>query len=167
MLSVILEFDSFHSTNHDAGNESEGVLPALFAINHVDRLRKFVIQHAMKAIEHKCEDESVHAPLIRKVHDYIDANFSNSTLRLDDIARANFISTQYLCSIYRRATNATIGDYIFEVRMNHAQHLISIGQRNVTALSEACGYNDPDYFCKCFRKKFGMTPRQYIERQNS
>ena len=51
--------------------------------------------------------------------------------------------------------------------MYHAQKLISDGQRNVTAISEACGYDDPGYFCKCIRKKFGMTPKQYIESRNS
>ena len=58
-----------------------------------------------------------------------------------------------------------MGDYIFETRMEQARRLISQGHRSITAISEACGYDDSGYFCKCFRRKFGMTPRQYIESQ--
>ena len=58
--------------------------------------------------------------LIRRVQEYVNANYMNSSLRLEDIAKANFISTQYLCSIYRRAAHATVGDYIFETRMEQA-----------------------------------------------
>lgn len=167
MVSAIFEYNS--TRFEDTGDLSApgNALPALFSINHVDALKKFIVDRAMEAIGRGAADEIGHAALIRKVHDYIDENFANSALRLEDVARANFISTQYLCSIYRKATRSTIGDYLFEVRMRHAQQLIGDGQRNVTAISEACGYDDPGYFCKCFRKKYGMTPRQYIESQNT
>ena len=59
-----------------------------------------------------------------------------------------------------------MGDYIFETRMEQARRLISQGHRSITAISEAGGYDDSGYFCKCFRRKFGMTPRQYIESQS-
>lgn len=161
MLSVILEYTAVRTKC--APDASSNVLPSLFSINHVESLKKFIIDRAMEAIGNGEMDENAHTMLIRRVNEYIEQNFGSSSLRLEDIAKANFISTQYLCSVYRRAIQSTIGDYIFEVRMRHARKMIGDGQRNVTTISEACGYDDPGYFCKCFRKKFGVTPKQYIE----
>lgn len=165
IMSTLLEFkaDRCALSNETA---SEEVIPVLFSINHIDSLKKFILRYAIEAVQSAKQGDTVHNNLIRRVREYVNANYMNSALRLEDIAKANFISTQYLCSIYRRATHTTVGDYIFETRMKHARDLISQGQRNVAIISEACGYDDADYFCKCFRRKFGMTPRQYIESQS-
>ena len=165
MMSTILEFKADRGALSDE-TDSEDVLPALFSINHTDSLKKFILHYALEAVQSAEQDDTPHNSLIRRVQEYVNANYMNSSLRLEDIAKANFISTQYLCSIYRRAAHATVGDYIFETRMEQARRLISQGQRNVTAIAEACGYDDAGYFCKCFRRKFGMTPRQYIESQS-
>lgn len=167
MMSAIFEYISARFGDTGEGIAPENSYSSLLSLNHVDAIRKFVQDRAWDAMNQSNNDENAHGALIRRVHEYIDGNFSNSAMRLDDVARANFISTQYLCSVYRRATRFTIGDYIFEVRMRHAMKLINEGQRNVTSISESCGYDDPGYFCKCFRKKYGMTPRQYIESQNT
>lgn len=165
IMSIILEYTATHADIKENMDTPLSMLPSLFSINHVDSLRDYVIEQALSAVGSAESGQNAHSPLIRRVHEYIDQNFSNSALRLEDVARANFISTQYLCSVYRHATGHTVGDYIFDVRMYHAQQLIKNNQRNVTAISEACGYDDPNYFSKCFRKKFGMTPKQYIESQ--
>lgn len=165
IMSIILEYTATHADIKESAEASQNMLPSLFSINHIDSLRDYVIEQALSAVGSAESDQNAHSSLIRRVHEYIDQNFSNSALRLEDIARANFISTQYLCSVYRRATGHTVGDYIFDVRMHHAQQLIKNNQHSVTAISEACGYDDPNYFSKCFRKKFGLSPKQYIESQ--
>lgn len=165
IMSVILEYTSIRSSEKNSDAASQNMIPSLFSINHIDALREFIITQALNAIDNSDSDKNAHSLLIRRVHEYIEQNFSNSALRLEDVAQANFISTQYLCSVYKKATGNTVGDYIFDVRMRHAQKLIKDDQRNVTAISEACGYEDPNYFGKCFRKKYGITPKQYIESQ--
>ena len=71
------------------------------------------------------------------------------------------MSVQYLCQIYKKKMNATIGEYIFQVRMDRAKRLLDEGAENITALSARCGYEDPNYFSKCFRKQFGISPLYY------
>ena len=167
MVSVIYEYTSSRFEDARDLSSPKNALPALFSMIHVDSIQKFILERALEAIEHNYSCDNAHTDLIHNVHKYIEEHFPNSALCLKDLARANFISIQYLCSVYRRATQSTIGNYIFEVRMWHVQKLIKDGQRNVTVISEACGYDDLGYFCKCFRKKFSMTPKQYIESINS
>lgn len=165
MLSVILEYSAAHSDEKISEETSRSMMMTLFSIDSVDAVRQFIAEQALRSVSSAEPDENAYAALIRRVQQYINENFSNSALRLEDIAQANFISTQHLCSVYRRSMKSTVGSYLFDVRMQHARKLINDGQRSVTVISEACGYDDPGYFCKCFRKKFGMTPKQYIETQ--
>ena len=45
--------------------------------------------------------------------------------------------------------------------MDRAKRLLDEGAENITALSARCGYEDPNYFSKCFRKQFGISPLYY------
>ena len=33
----------------------------------------------------------------------------------------------------------------------------------ITDLAVAVGFNDPKYFSTCFKKKYGMTPKEYMK----
>lgn len=162
LIAVMIEFRNARGEVAEETQWENGAYPALFSIDHVDALRQRVREFAEETLR-RAPDQGAYAGLVRNIRKYIDDNCANAALRLEDIAHANAISIQHMCAVYRRAAGGTIGDYILEVRMARAKKLIAEGQRNVTAIAEACGYEDPGYFGKCFRKSFGMTPRQYIE----
>lgn len=37
------------------------------------------------------------------------------------------------------------------------------GKIRISDLAFAVGFNDSKYFSTCFKKKYGMTPKEYIE----
>ena len=50
-------------------------------------------------------------------------------------------------------------------RLEHALHLLLTSDLPVAQVAEACGFGDPSYFGKTFRKKTGLTPTQYRHRR--
>ena len=44
-----------------------------------------------------------------------------------------------------------------------AAQLIESGDYNMTQIAYMVGINDPRYFSKCFKQRFGMTPTEYKE----
>ena len=163
MLSVIWEYQETSAKDPDQEEMSTDVMNKVFTARNIDELQEININEAMFASIFSETDPSTYSALIRRVQEYIVNNFMNSSLRLEDIAQANYISTSHLCSIYRRSTGLTVGDYILNTRMHHAEILIRNGHRNIASIAEMCGYDDPGYFSKCFRKKFGVSPKQYME----
>lgn len=163
MLSVIWEYQETSAKDPDQEEMSTDVMNKVFTARNIDELQEIIINEAMFASIFSETDPSTYSALIRRVQEYIVNNFMNSSLRLEDIAQANYISTSHLCSIYRRSTGLTVGDYILNTRMHHAEILIRNGHRNIASIAEMCGYDDPGYFSKCFRKKFGVSPKQYME----
>lgn len=56
----------------------------------------------------------------------------------------------------------TINDFITETRMQKALEMMYNGAFVVQEIAEKVGYTNVNYFSKCFKKKFGVPPSQYI-----
>ena len=51
--------------------------------------------------------------------------------------------------------------HLTALRMERARELLITGQYGVTAIAEACGFDNVYYFSSVFKKYFGVSPRQY------
>lgn len=92
---------------------------------------------------------------------YIDDNYANSSLNVQDIASAQYINQTYLRSMFKREYGLTISDYITKTRMEAAALLLKQKTHRLANIAETVGYNDSSYFSKCFKKYYGMSPSQY------
>ena len=56
-------------------------------------------------------------------------------------------------------------DFITQLRMKRAQHLLdNHPELNITEIAVLCAYNDAPNFSRAFKKYFGVTPSQYLEK---
>ncbi len=53
-----------------------------------------------------------------------------------------------------------VSEYILVLRMQKAKQLLSDGE-HIADVAAACGFSDYNYFFKVFRKRCGMTPKQF------
>lgn len=53
--------------------------------------------------------------------------------------------------------------FINQLRVRKAARLLLSSQQEIWEIMYECGFNSHAYFLKCFRKSFGMSPRQYIK----
>ena len=51
--------------------------------------------------------------------------------------------------------------YVRGLRIERARQLLSSSHANVTRVSQLCGFNTPQYFCRVFRLTLGVTPLEY------
>ena len=65
-------------------------------------------------------------------------------------------------------TGETPQTFIQIVRMRRARYLLDHNQElTVTQIATLCGYNDTANFTRAFKKSFGLTPSQYLEKQGN
>jgi two-component system response regulator YesN len=156
ILSVVMEQTGISQMPH-----ASDVLPYMASLSRIDALRQYVTDITLRALGDTANAEDHNASVVLNVNEYIERNFADPELRLGAIADYHYISVQYLCSIYKKQMQMTIGDYIFRVRMNHAKKLLDGGAENIQIIAARCGYDDPNYFTRCFRKEFGVSPMRY------
>ena len=52
--------------------------------------------------------------------------------------------------------------YLNSLRIKRAKSLMDKKESSISDIAAACGFNDPLYFSKVFRKSEGISPREYI-----
>ncbi|MFV0362612.1 MAG: response regulator [Suipraeoptans sp.] len=95
---------------------------------------------------------------------YIEKNYMNSNLSLDNISKKIGISKTILCLYFKDVTNTTIGEHLLRMRMINAKQRFDEGYTNISFVAESCGYSDAGYFSKRFKKYFGIAPSDYVKK---
>lgn len=102
----------------------------------------------------------MHSPLVQNTLIYIDENLSGD-LSLTQLARRMEVSPGYLSTRFHRETGSTLAAHITAVRMKNAVRLLGQPRLQIQAVAQLCGFADPNYFARQFKRFYGMTPLQY------
>ena len=113
--------------------------------------------------ESRREEEEVpsYHTQVDEILSFINQNIS-SPLSIEDLSGHFFLSSSYLCRIFKAATGTTINKYITAKRITVAKSLLSSGY-SVTETCERCGFNDYSNFLKAFTKAVGISPKKYAQ----
>ncbi|NQX58789.1 AraC family transcriptional regulator [Paenibacillus qinlingensis] len=99
--------------------------------------------------------------ILETVKELIHQKYADINLSQQTIAATVKLSSAYLGKLFKDSYQLTLTEYINEVRLQHAQHLLENGDHSVLDIMEKCGYANPSYFFRLFKAKFGSTPKEY------
>lgn len=99
---------------------------------------------------------------LKKVMDYIELNIMETTLNVEDLAREVFMSRTTLYRKIKALTNKTTVEFIRTVKLKRAAQLLKSNSYTVKEVTYMAGFNDIDYFRKCFKELYNKTPTEYI-----
>jgi AraC-like DNA-binding protein/ligand-binding sensor protein len=71
------------------------------------------------------------------------------------------VSVSHLSRLFHRETGQTLECYIVARRLELAKRLLLDPDRSVAQVAECCGFADPNYFSRVFRKLVSCSPREY------
>lgn len=83
-------------------------------------------------------------------------------LSLNQLSEHFFLSSSYLCRLFKSATGTTINKYITVKRIAYAKELLAEGY-SVSETSVKCGFNDYSNFFKAFTKATKLSPKKYAQ----
>lgn len=87
-------------------------------------------------------------------------------LSLDYIAEKVNFNPSYLSYMFKKETGNNLVKYITDFRMEKARSMLEESNMKVVQVAKQCGYENTSYFNRLFKNYFGMSPKQYKERQN-
>ena len=105
-------------------------------------------------------DEKFVNQALKLVHKHIDdESYDREALAADMGASA---STLY--NKLRSSTGMNVSTFIRDIRMKEAKRLaIENPNLRVSDLAYSVGFHDPRYFATCFKKQFGIQPKEFLE----
>jgi len=94
---------------------------------------------------------------MQKMLTYIRTNYAFH-VSLGDIAAAASISESEALRCFRASMRTTPIVYLNDYRLSRAKELLLSTADTVSAIALSVGFDNPSYFCRVFRKRYGVTP---------
>jgi len=109
----------------------------------------------------KASNDSHQKKTLYRVTQFINENFKEASLSLNEVSKKNNISYFYLSHLFKKELKTTFSKYLINLRMDAASRLLKDRSLTVSQVSHSSGFEDPGYFSKVFKKHHGSSPAVY------
>lgn len=115
-------------------------------------------------LNHDSQAPAVYSNQVNDILSYINQNITGD-ISLPELADHFYLSSSYLCRIFKAATGITVHKYITAKRITMAKVLLSEGC-SVNETCERCGFRDYSSFFKSFTSAVGISPKKFAQCQS-
>lgn len=107
------------------------------------------------------KSSSKYGRIIETANRYIQVNYNNPNLSIEEVAIAVSLSTSYFSTIFKNETGSTFTDYLIEIRMKKAMELLKTTNMKMYEISSHIGYENAAYFSTAFKRYTKKSPSEY------
>ena len=97
---------------------------------------------------------------LRTIQEYVSENLHRA-ITLDDLAGAVCLSSSSLYKKMKEYADISPMEYVMKVKLHRAVELLKDDSLSVQDVAMAVGFNTHSFFSECFKREFGMPPRQW------
>ncbi|MFG0215902.1 helix-turn-helix domain-containing protein [Brevibacillus porteri] len=135
------------------------------AVDGIGKLRSkelfFGIMHqVLMGCRLRESESSPSKKMIEQAKAYINGHYMNP-LTLDELAEVHGMSPKSFSYFFHKYTGVRPIDYVIQYRMERASELLLTGNYSIRDVAFSVGYDNPLYFSRVFKKKFGVSPSAY------
>jgi len=141
----------------------------LKVFNILDNQNKMIEKYRTEILTESKEIqvESPDEKFIESVLIEMEKNFEDPEFKLEELADMLNMSYSNIYRKFQSLTNKTLVDFMRSFRLKKAESLLINHNFSISEIAYQIGFNDPKYFSKCFKKEYGMTPKQYKQEKQS
>lgn len=146
-------------------NERKEIEEALIEIEQEQQKQEIQKYQRVKIDQQEAND------IVARMRNYVEKEriYTNPDLKMSDLADVLHVSSSKLSQIFTQYVGENYYEFINGYRLAEFKRLVSEGEHKhytLTALSEKCGFKRANFF-STFRKVEGMTPAEYMKKNNS
>ena len=101
---------------------------------------------------------------INKLVNQIYEDMQTGDISVEKLSKTMYISRSQLSRKVLNLTGMSTSDFVMQVRMGKARRLLEDTTTPITEVALKCGFNDPSYFTRMFKKTYDITPSQTRKR---
>lgn len=146
-----LEIKTFFDRLHESGTFCYSEALALF----------FLMLSAFSKPQQRNVQAMQEDVFIQNIKNFINSRCLDHDFSIDYLTSNFFISHSYLCKIFKQKTGETLISYINERKMLNAEHLLKTTNLSVSEIAYMSGYSCYPHFLTRFKKRHGLTAREY------
>ncbi|MCU0410594.1 MAG: response regulator, partial [Bacteroidales bacterium] len=138
----------------------ESFLAGITDFNADKQDKKFEVNPSAPVIE--SHDDK----MFKRLMDIMEKNIENSDLTVEELVSMIGMGRSVFFKKLKSLTGLAPIEFIREVRVKRAAQLIESGQYTISQVTYMVGCNDPRYFSRIFKQRFGITPSEYREKHS-
>ncbi len=127
---------------------------------------KYMKDFLVKPEKSETQEKNPSAEYIAKIKKLIEKNITNSEYDVTDLCKDLGTSRMQLYRKLKATVGYSANELIRKIRLHKAAELLINSELNIAQVTYDVGFTDLQYFRKCFKEEFEMTPSQYV-RANS
>lgn len=104
--------------------------------------------------------ERVYSRPVIQCMDYIDLHL-HMPIRLPELAEYVKLNPSYLSVLFKKETGLPVSGYIMNRRIDTARNMLLYSEYSASQISEILTFSSQSHFIRAFKKREGMTPREY------
>lgn len=101
--------------------------------------------------------------LLQETIQFIHKNITDTEINIDKMCKEIGLSHSNLYRKIKQQTGLSLNELIRQVKMKRAAQMIKAKNRTIAEVMYETGFTNHSYFAKCFKKEFGVSPREYAE----
>jgi len=105
--------------------------------------------------------DNSYSELVDNAKKLIKLNYNHENFSASDISKMLYVSPQHLGRLFHEYVGMTPVAYLSDTRLCAASELLRRNNYTVSELCHSVGFRDEHYFMKAFKKKYGMTIKEY------
>ncbi|MCB6992713.1 helix-turn-helix domain-containing protein [bacterium 210820-DFI.6.37] len=112
---------------------------------------------------HYYNGRSIPEEQLRRYHQImkeIETGYSGR-ISLEELAEKVFIGKNYMSQFWKKMTSMNFTEYLNSRRSEMAEKLLLTTGKSISSIALDCGFSDPKYIYKSFRKWYGVTPSEH------
>ncbi|UOB16047.1 hybrid sensor histidine kinase/response regulator transcription factor [Abyssalbus ytuae] len=98
---------------------------------------------------------------LEKLTEALNKEINNSDFKLEDLSQIFNMSYSVIYRKCQAITGKSIVDFFRLIRLKKSAILLIKKGYTISEVSFIVGFNDPQYFSRCFKKQFGKTPKTF------
>ena len=123
------------------------------------------IQNQLAEYKRKFNAEQQDKVFADKVRKLMEDNITNPDFEIEMLAQELGMSRTAFFKKTKAVMGCSPSDMVKNFKLSHAVELLKHSGQSITDVAYCCGFTDVGYFGKCFRKKYGMSAREYVAQQ--
>ncbi len=132
-----------------------------------EEFEELATQICLKTIELRDKgNSSHHMKLVRRACEYIEENYNSPDICLNTVAAYVALSPTHFSTIFSQEMSLTFIDYLTNVRMEKVKEQLASSDEKIINIAFNVGYNEPNYLSYLFKKREGLTPKEYRQLKN-
>nr|WP_318000279.1 PocR ligand-binding domain-containing protein [uncultured Faecalibacillus sp.] len=108
--------------------------------------------------------QAKHDNLGQEVKHYIISNYQKQ-ITIEELCHYFFCSRGTLLKHFKSKYHTTIHQFLLNYRLEKAAELLINSHMHIKEIAYQCGFEDPNYFSKAFKKKYNLSPLEFKNQQ--